>query len=49
MSKEYGYSGREISAYPKKAPAAVTGHIQKGNENRKDMDAIIDLLSRERP
>ena len=49
MAKEYGYSGREIAAYLKKDPAAVTGYLRKGNEHRKETDAIIDLLTKERP
>ena len=44
IAKEYGYTGREISAYLKKDPAAVTGYLRRGEDVQKEVDIVINAL-----
>jgi hypothetical protein len=36
LSKEYGYTGREIASYLRKDPAAVTGYLRSDQDIRKE-------------
>ena len=44
IAKEYGYTGREISAYLKKDPAAVTGYLRRGEDVQKEVYIVINAL-----
>lgn len=47
LSKEYGYAGREIAAYLRKDPAAVTGYLRSGEEVRKEVETVVAALKKE--
>jgi DNA-binding transcriptional ArsR family regulator len=47
IAREYGYRGREIAAYLKKDPAAVTGYLKKGESIRSDVEKVIEVMSKE--
>jgi putative transposase len=46
LSKEYGYFGREIAAYLRKDPAAVTGYLRSCEEVRKEAEAVVATLKK---
>jgi hypothetical protein len=47
LAKEYGYKGREIAAYLRKDPAAVTGYLRSGRDVRKEVEAVVAALKKE--
>jgi hypothetical protein len=47
LAKEYGYTGREIAAYLRKDPAAVTAYLRRGEEVRKKVEAVVAGLRKE--
>ena len=47
LAKEYGYVGREIAAYLRKDPAAVSVYLRSGEEVRKEVEAVVAALNKE--
>ncbi len=47
IAREYGYRGREIAAFLKKDPAAVTGYLKKGESMRSEVEKVIGVMSKE--
>jgi len=46
LSKEYGYTGREIAAYLRKDPAAVTLYLRSGENVRKEVEVVVAALKK---
>ena len=46
LAKEYGYAGREIAAYLRKDPAAVTLYLRSGEDVRKDIEVVVAALKK---
>jgi len=46
LAKEYGYFGREIAAYLRKDPAAVTGYLRSDVDVRKESESVVALLNK---
>jgi chromosomal replication initiation ATPase DnaA len=44
LAKEYGYAGREIAAYLRKDPAAVTAYLRSDETLRKEADVVVKAL-----
>ena len=47
LAKEYGYSGREIAAYLRKDPAAVTAYLRSGADVQKEVMVVAAALKKE--
>jgi chromosomal replication initiation ATPase DnaA len=47
LAKEYGYSGREIAAYLRKDPAAVTAYLRCGKDVQKEVEVVAVALRKE--
>jgi hypothetical protein len=44
LAKEYGYAGRDIAAYLRKDPAAVTLYLRSGEDVRKEVEVVVTAL-----
>jgi len=47
ITKEYGYTGREIAAYLQKDPASVTGYLRRGEDVQKEVEIVINALRKD--
>jgi hypothetical protein len=45
-AKEYGYTGREIAAFLKKDPAAVTGYLRQGEDLGTEVNKMVQEIAR---
>jgi chromosomal replication initiation ATPase DnaA len=46
IAKEYGYTGREIAAFLKKDPAAVTGYLRQGKDLGTEVNKMVQQIGR---
>jgi len=46
LAKEYGYTGREIAAYLRKDPAAVTVYLRSSKDVRKEVEVMAAALKK---
>jgi len=46
LSREYGYTGREIAVYLRKDPAAVTLYLRSGAGDRKEVEVLVAALKK---
>jgi len=47
LAKEYGYTGREIAAYLRKDPAAVTVYLRSSRDVRHEVQVVASALKKE--
>jgi chromosomal replication initiation ATPase DnaA len=47
LAKEYGYTGREIAAYLRKDPVAVTVYLRSSRAVRKEVEIVTAALKKE--
>ena len=46
IAMEDGHTGREIAAYLRKDPAAVTGYLRTKEDVRKEAETVISALTK---
>jgi chromosomal replication initiation ATPase DnaA len=46
LAKEYGYTGREIAAFLRKDPVAVTMYLRSNEDVRKEVEVVASALNK---
>jgi REP element-mobilizing transposase RayT len=48
VSNEYGYKGNEIASFTRKDPSVITGHLKVKRGLEKEVDEVLDFLSKKK-